>query len=101
MEVIMNILSLQTINNQPLKNPEIHNNSNLNFQDFLKQAISEVNDMQISADSQAIGFAAGQPNIDIHEVMIGMEQAHLALQLTIEVRNKVVEAYQEIMRMQL
>jgi flagellar hook-basal body complex protein FliE len=78
-----------------------NNNPKTNFQDLLNHALSEVNDLQLNADTQILSFASGHPNIDIHEVMIGLEQAHLALQLTIEVRNKVVEAYQEIMRMQL
>jgi len=39
--------------------------------------------------------------VDIHQVMIGMEKANVAFGLTLQVRNKLVEAYQEIMRMQM
>jgi flagellar hook-basal body complex protein FliE len=97
----MKIPVLQPFNIDNSKILENNTNPKTNFQDFLKEALSEVNDLQLKADSQVVGFASGLSNIDIHDVMIGMEQAHLALQLTIEVRNKMVEAYQEIMRMQL
>ncbi|NLT95119.1 MAG: flagellar hook-basal body complex protein FliE [Clostridia bacterium] len=97
----MKISTVQPVIFEKFKPSEEINKPKTNFQDLLNKAISEVNDLQLKADAQVIGFAAGQTNIDIHDVMIGMEQAHLALQLTIEVRNKVIEAYQEIMRMQL
>jgi len=76
-------------------------NKNTSFQDVFKKAVSEVNDLQIESDKKAIDFSLGNPNVNIHDVMISMEKAHLALQLTIEIRNKLVETYQEIMRMQV
>lgn len=72
----------------------------VSFGDFLKNALSEVNNLQKASDTANIQLAAGD-NIDLHTVMIAGEKANLALQLTVQVRNKVVEAYQEIMRMQV
>lgn len=53
-----------------------------------------------TADSQLRALAAGQ-DIPLHDVMISMEQARMDLMLIAEVRNRIVEGYQELMRMQL
>ncbi|MDD2201825.1 MAG: flagellar hook-basal body complex protein FliE [Firmicutes bacterium] len=70
------------------------------FGDVLEQALDTVNDMQSRADRLTEKLAAGEVN-DIHQVMIAVEQVNLALQLTMQVRNKVIESYQEVMRMQI
>ncbi|HDP69607.1 MAG TPA: flagellar hook-basal body complex protein FliE [Actinobacteria bacterium] len=69
------------------------------FQKVFNDAFSKVNNLQKEADEAMVKFAAGE--IDIHDVMIQVEKASVALQLTLEIRNKVVEAYQEISRMQV
>lgn len=71
------------------------------FKDFLSESIGNVNQSQLNADDLSVRFAAGDENIDIHDVMVSLEEATLSLDLTIQIRNKLVEAYQEIMRMQL
>jgi flagellar hook-basal body complex protein FliE len=71
-----------------------------NFGDTIKKAISGVNDSQNSADSLATRLAAGDA-VEVHQAMIAMQKASMALQMTVQVRNKVIEAYQEIMRMQV
>lgn len=70
----------------------------VSFSDFLNNAISEVNNLQIQSEQLNEAFAMGK-NDNIHQVMIAAEKADMALQLTIQLRNKVMEAYQEIMRM--
>ena len=72
----------------------------LSFADFLKDAVSEVNDMQISAEKSNNMLASGQVE-NLHQVMIETEKADIALQYTIQVRNKIMDAYNEIMRMQI
>jgi flagellar hook-basal body complex protein FliE len=67
---------------------------------MLKSHLAEVNHLQTSSDVAAQRLASGQDK-DIHNTMIAMEKAGLALQLTMQVRNKALEAYQEIMRMQV
>lgn len=59
-----------------------------------------MNRLQIEADEEATKLALGTAT-DLHRVMIAGERAQLALQLTIAVRNRVVEAYQELSRMQI
>ncbi|MDR7435641.1 MAG: flagellar hook-basal body complex protein FliE [Armatimonadota bacterium] len=70
------------------------------FVAMLEEAVSAVDTLQQRADEAAKALATGQAQ-DVHAVMVALEQANLALQLTIQVRNKLVEAYQEIMRMQV
>lgn len=69
------------------------------FADVLKKALEEVNDSQVIADDVSQAFALGKID-NVHDVTMATEQARLALELTIAVRTKVVEAYKEIMRMQ-
>lgn len=70
------------------------------FSKLLGDALDKVNELQKSAEQMGVDLAAGK-NIDIHNVMIAAEKASLAVALTVQVRNKVIEAYQEVMRMQL
>jgi flagellar hook-basal body complex protein FliE len=70
------------------------------FGETIKSALSGVNDLQVKADAIAGQLAVGDP-VEVHQAMIAMQKASMSLQFTIQVRNKVVEAYQEIMRMQV
>ena len=70
------------------------------FGQLLNKAIQDVNNAQIKADDTAKGFLAGDVQ-EVHQVTIAMEQAKIMLMLATEVRNKVIEAYQEISRMQV
>jgi len=69
-----------------------------NFLDTLKGALGEVNEMQVQADKAAQDFSTGQ-GTNLHDVLIAMEKADVALRTVTSLRNKMVEAYQEIMRM--
>lgn len=70
------------------------------FGDMLGKALTEVNNLQLQADDLSKKLATGEIT-DVHTVTIAAEKAALALQMTVQIRNKVIEAYQEIMRMQL
>ncbi|MGB9790608.1 flagellar hook-basal body complex protein FliE [Thermotoga caldifontis] len=70
------------------------------FAEILKEAFDKVNQVQKNAEKMASDFALGKIS-NIHEVIIEAEKATIALRLTTEVRNRIVEAYREIMRMQL
>ncbi|MDD3706481.1 MAG: flagellar hook-basal body complex protein FliE [Clostridiaceae bacterium] len=80
-------------------NSKVASESNkVSFTDFLNNALNDVNKLQIESEQLNQAFAMGL-NDNIHQVMIASEKADIALQFTIQVRNKVLEAYQEIMRM--
>jgi len=70
------------------------------FGEVLKESISEVNKLQIDADRSINDLVTGKSK-DIHETMIAISKADLAFRMTLQVRNKVIDAYQEIMRMTL
>jgi len=70
------------------------------FGQFLTDAVSNVNDLQNKASQASTDLATGRIE-DISQVVIAAEKAAVALQLTIQVRNKVLESYQEMMRMQV
>ncbi len=70
------------------------------FVQTLKDAVESVNHQQVRADDVAARFAAGQVE-DVHDAMISMEKAALSFKFMVEVRNKLLDGYQEIMRMQV
>lgn len=70
------------------------------FSAIFNEAMQKVNGDLLQSEKMTQDFALGK-NIELHQVMIATEQANMALQLTIQIRNKIVEAYQEITRMQV
>jgi flagellar hook-basal body complex protein FliE len=76
----------------------VKDSNKVSFADFLNNAITEVNKLQLESESLNEAFAMGKTD-NIHQVMIAAEKADIALQFTVQVRNKILEAYQEIMRM--
>jgi flagellar hook-basal body complex protein FliE len=70
------------------------------FGDLLKQAVESVNTMQQEAGRLEEAVAKGE-NVNIHQAVIAGEKAGLSFKLLMQVRNKMVDAYQEIMRMQV
>lgn len=76
------------------------NTSSISFSDVLGEKLQAVNDKIIESEETTINFINGEEE-DIHNVMIATEEAKGSLQLAVEVRNKLVEAYKEILSMQL
>ncbi len=70
------------------------------FQTYLKQALGEVNELQLKAD-QAIQQLVGEGKGNLQETITAMEKADVSFRLMMQIRNKVIEAYQEILRMQV
>jgi flagellar hook-basal body complex protein FliE len=70
------------------------------FRDMLQKAMSDVSELQEIKGEKINQLATGEIE-DLHQVMIAMEEAGIAFQFTMEIRNKIIEAYQEIMRMQV
>jgi flagellar hook-basal body complex protein FliE len=71
-----------------------------NFGAYLKDALGEVNELQGKA-SDAIQQMVGEGKGDLQETMIALEKADVSFRLMMQIRNKVLDAYQEIMRMQV
>lgn len=67
---------------------------------FFSELVSKVNDLQNQSDAAIQKLASGE-NKNLHEVMISMEKASVSFQFMSQVRTKALEAYQEVMRMQV
>ncbi len=70
------------------------------FEDMLKESLEKVNTLQGEADRSIEGMATGKGG-DLHDTMIAIEKADLSFNLMVQVRNKLIAAYEEIMRMQV
>lgn len=73
----------------------------VSFADALKNSLGEVNQIQQQAQTMGDQFASGNDNISISDVMIATQKANISLQTTVQVRNKMVAAYTDIMNMQI
>lgn len=74
--------------------------ANGSFGELLGKAVNDLNQLQNSADDAVNRLALGEP-IDLHSVSIAVQEAEIGFQLALQIRNKLVEAYQEVMRMQV
>jgi flagellar hook-basal body complex protein FliE len=75
------------------------NVSGTNFSDMLGQAINGVNELQATSRNMQNAFDMGDPNLSLADVMVAKEKSSVAFEATIQVRNKVLEAYKTIMNM--
>lgn len=71
------------------------------FAQVLKQSIDQVNRMQQETQDKQLAFQSGEPGADLQDVMVSLQKASLSFQTMVQVRNKLVGAYQEIMNMQV
>jgi len=85
------LLNRQTI---PMEKPKQEN-----FGHLLKQMVNDVNELQHKAAEKEKQFLRGEIS-DVHQVMIAAEEASVAFSLLMEIRNKLLDSYKEIMRMQ-
>lgn len=74
--------------------------SGADFGVLLNEAINRLNDSQVRADTAVQQFLAGEVQ-DVHQVVIALREAEITMQLALEVRNKLLEAYQEMSRIPL
>ncbi|WP_157313974.1 flagellar hook-basal body complex protein FliE [Chitinibacter sp. GC72] len=72
-----------------------------NFADVLKESIDQVNQVQQEAQTKQVAFQAGDPDANLQDVMVSLQKASLSFQTMVQVRNKLVTAYQEVMNMQV
>ena len=113
----MNVLSLYNkafLNNNKLANEKLQNlngagsnihtkdkeNKEISFKDMMNTEIDKVNDAQLRADDMTHKFMTGETD-NLHDVMIATEEARISLELAVQVRNKVIEAFKEVNNMQL
>ena len=73
----------------------------VDFPSMLKGALNEVNASQGKAETLAREFQLGNPRVSLEEAMVALQKASLSLQFLVQVRNKVITAYHDIMNMQV
>lgn len=103
--IVKDLPRIEVLELQPPKwlQPAEPSTSELPYADFgrlLSEVISQVNEAQQHSAELAQRFARGEP-VDEQTLVLAMERASLAFQLVLQVRNKVLEAYQELMRLQV
>lgn len=76
-------------------------NRNEGFAEALKGAVNRTNETQQQARTMARNFELGAPDAQLHDVMISLQKANISFQQMVQVRNRLVSAYQEIMNMQV
>jgi flagellar hook-basal body complex protein FliE len=69
------------------------------FGNYLKSALDSVNDAQVNANQEIMNVITGEG--DIHQALIAAEEARLQMELTVQIRNKILESYQDITKMQI
>ncbi len=75
--------------------------SKVSFSDALKSSLDQVNQVQVNAEKLGKNFAMGDDSVSLSDVMIAGQKANIAFQATVQVRNKLVSAYQDMMNMQV
>lgn len=73
--------------------------SHISFSSVLQQALNQVNELSQTADGLKTRFEMGDPNVSLGEVMIASQKSNLGFEASLRVRNKLVQAYQDIMNM--
>ncbi len=83
----------------PKANANVPEVAGSNFADLLGQAINKVADTQAASSQLANAFEMGKSGVDLTDVMISSQKASVSFQALTQVRNKLVQAYQDIMQM--
>jgi flagellar hook-basal body complex protein FliE len=96
----VNINKITTDVNRIKKSVEDGKTSAADFKEVLNGYINDVNKMQLDADKAIENLVSGEID-DVSKVITAVEEANVAFQMMMQIRNKLTEAYQEIMRMQV
>lgn len=79
--------------------PQGQDSGRVDFSELVKTAVDKVNDTQQASSKLKTAFEMGDPNVSLADVMIASQKATVAFEATMQVRNKLVKAYEEVMRM--
>lgn len=96
-DIFTNIIENNSINKSEVSS---QSNSKIKFEDVITNAISKVNESQVNANNMIESLIKGE-DVTMHEVMLSMQESQMSMQLMLEVRNKLFEAYQQLNGVQL
>jgi len=91
----MRVMAAQAEN----RSPQDIETGGVNFGDLLKQSIDHVNEAQQQAGAMRSAFDSGQGDLDLSQVMVAVQKSSLSFEAMLQVRNKLVEAYKDVMNM--
>ncbi len=80
-----------------LKTSDVKKQGAVSFSETMKRYINDANDLQTKADNDIKRIIAGE-EVDAHEVMTAVEKAGISFEMVMEIRNKMLEAYREVMK---
>lgn len=86
---------------KPMPVQDSQNSDRVDFSKVMQNAVGQVNELQQNSGDLKTAFEMGDPNVNLADVMIASQKASVAFEATLQVRNKMVEAYQEVMRMSI
>lgn len=98
-ELLAQMRSMAALVHAGLDTSGSDNASHVGFSEVLKKSIADVNTLQREARELTVAFERGEAGIDLAEVMVATQKAGIAFDAMTQVRNRLVSAYQEIMRM--
>ena len=96
-KMFLNQIQNKTIDNT---NKNLNESDKVNFTDVLNYAVNKVNDSQVKANNDIEAVIKGD-DITMHEVMLSTQEAQISMQLMLEMRNKLYDAYKELSSVQL
>ena len=96
-KMLLNQIQNNTIDNT---NKNLNESDKVNFTDVLNNAVNKVNDSQVKANNDIEALIKGD-DITMHEVMLSTQEAQISMQLMLEMRNKLYDAYKELSSVQL
>ena len=96
-KMFLNQIQNNTIDNS---NKNLNESDKVNFTDVLNNAVNKVNDSQVKANNHIEALIKGD-DITMHEVMLSTQEAQISMQLMLEMRNKLYDAYKELSSVQL
>ena len=99
MNIINSIPSISSSTIKPVDSTAV-DKATVGFGDMLKTMVNKVNDAQMAGDQATSNLQSGDAK-HLHEVMIAVEEADISLRMLVQMRNKALTAYDEIMRMQI
>lgn len=100
----MNVLSVDSMKPSAISgvsSADSASGAQTSFSETLSKALDKVNESQQTADQMVTGLASNSSSQDLHNVMIAMQKANILLQATVQVRDRVIDAYKDVMGMQV
>ena len=103
---VLNQIRTLRAQTEALRAPEVQPQTNkvnpvTDFGSMLSDSLQSVNQLQKQSGALQTAFEKGEPGVSLPEVMIASQKSSVAFQATVEIRNKMVDAYQEVMRMSI